>query len=315
MNQRLIFSGPAAIHKMGQALLPSSAQGSLPRLLIFLLFLALSGSAAAQLNRQEVLLKMLDGSELIGKLIAEDQTSLIIETTSLGQLNILRSEVKVLIRSPEGGRAGWHATRDAARNIFGPTTGYNPPKGKGYYQNYMLLVNQVHYGLTDHFSLGMGLELASLLENALQLPSVALYPKVSIPVVENQFQIGLGAVFTHLADFGPSTFDFVNYYTALTYGPPDRHISVGLGYTRIDGDYSASPLYILGGQYRFTRSFALATENWLARGPTQGSLLSLSGRIIGQRTSWDLGVILLVYHEFFGNEIIPLPLLGFTVPF
>jgi hypothetical protein len=282
--------------------------------------LVLLFSCSAWLNAQSkkpVFVQLRDGTELRGELVAEDAAHLLIETPSLGTLSIRRSEVMALIHAPEGkGKpASWLPGRDAARNIFGPTTGYGPAKGRGYYQNYMLFVSQVQVGLTDFFSLGAGIELVSLLNDISELPSIALYPKFALPVVKDKFQIGLGAVVVHLADYGPSTFDFVTYYTALTYGPPDRFFSVGLGYTAIDGEHSASPVYILGGQYRFTRNFALVTESWLARGPARGSLISLGARIIGQRVSWDLGGIFVLDHSFFGSDIIPLPLIGFTVPF
>lgn len=263
-----------------------------------------------------VLLRLRDGTEISGNVLSEDKDHIIIESASLGKLNIQRSQISMVEYFQPGAlRRDWFPARSNGRNLFSPVTGFNPAKGEGYYQNFMLFVNQAFYGITDNFSMGVGLEFASLVGGSSEFPSIALYPKFTIPVVENKFQVGLGAVVTHLSEYGPSTIDFSCYYTALTYGSPDRYFSAGLAFAHEDGDFQPGPIYIIGGQYRLTRSFALVTENWIAD-PLQGSLISLSGRLIGRKISWDFAMMIVVDNSFsFGVDLYPIPLLGLTVPF
>lgn len=284
--------------------------------LCLLLNLFLMGSLLAQeSNGRAARIRLLDGTELSGAVLSEDKDNIIIESSSLGKLNIARNKISALEYYSKNPGAGWFSTRTGGRNIFSPVTGFGPGKGEGYYQNFMLFANQAFFGATRHFSIGMGVEFASLVGGSSEFPSIAFYPKFTLPVVENKFQVGLGAIVSHLSEYGASTFDFSCYYAALTYGSPDRHFSVGLAYTHEDGDFQPAPIYILGGQYRLSRRFALTSDNWIAD-PLQGSLLTFGGRILGQKASWDLALMVVVDNSFtFGADLYPVPLLGVTVPF
>ncbi|MCB0571452.1 MAG: hypothetical protein KDC66_16895 [Phaeodactylibacter sp.] len=276
--------------------------------------------AAQEEGGRSVEIIMLDGTRLTGLVLSEDKDYIIIESKSLGKLNIPRAQARSVeyfqaSANGSGNEGYWFPARADGRMIYSPVTGFAPRKGEGYYQNFMLFVNQVFYGFTDNFSMGVGMEFASLVGGASEFPSIALYPKFTLPIDGDKLNLGVGAIVSHLSEYGPSTFDFSCYYAALTYGTPDRYLSAGLAYAHEDGEFQPAPIYVLGAQYRFTRRFALATDNWIAD-PLEGSLYTLGARLIGRKASWDFAMMVVVDKTpFFGADLYPLPLLGLSVPF
>lgn len=283
------------------------------RLLLPGLFLILSLALHAQEKEKRIARVLLkDGSELVGEVILENNVQLVLETRSLGKVNVLHEEVSLIAYGSAFEGRIWRETLDDMRNIVGPGTGYNLPKGQGYYQNTMLFINQFYYGITDHFSLGAGVELFTLFDPFNEFPVVGIFPKYTIPIEEGKVNVGLGALLLSTPDTR-TAFDLNVFYGALTLGPRGRNFSFGLGYVLNEGRLNPSPVFSIGGQYRVSPRMAFIGESWFGR-PMEGGAFSAGIRLIGKRrATWDFTLVGVANNGFV--EVSPLPLVGLTAPF
>ena len=205
--------------------------------------------------------------------------------------------------------------RDLPNNtsVFLVPTGFGMDQGEIYYQNYSLLFNQIHFGASEEFSLGFTFEWLSLLTSLDSIdtyaPGFVITPKVSIPVIEDELQLGLGAFFAEI----PNTDAFIDLAFVLgtaTYGTEDKNISLGFGFGLIEGEFAALPTVFLSGQYRFSNRLAVIGESGIIPGPNLG-FSNLAMRLIGRKLHWDLGLITIGAK---GEVTQSIPLVGLVVP-
>jgi hypothetical protein len=114
--------------------------------------------------------------------------------------------------------------------LFGNSLGLE--KGTGYFQNVLLIFNNVQFGISDNFSLGGGLFPGFLFgddfffgDNSTPL---WLLPSLSIPVVENSFSLGINGMFIALLGGDASAIALIN--ATATYGNHRNNVTFGLGY-------------------------------------------------------------------------------------
>lgn len=235
-----------------------------------------------------------------------------LKTEKLGELRISRTDIRLLepvkgeIR--EGGRV-WFENPQATRYFWAPN-GYGLRAGEGYYQNVWVLFNQASIGLTDNFSMGVG-TLPLFLFNGTSTP-VWITPKVSVPVIKDQFNLGAGALAG--AVLGEAESGFGILYGVSTFGSRDRNLTLGLGYGYAAGSWANSPLFTLSGIMRVGKNGYLLTENYYMSVDEMSLMLfSAGGRLMIKRIGLDVGLFL----PFSGEEeefFIALPWLGFSVP-
>lgn len=199
-----------------------------------------------------------------------------------------------------------------ANGLFLVPSGFGPKKGELYYQNLTIFFNQVQYGASDQFSIGLTFELFSLLaaidSNRYQ-PGFALSPKVSIPIIEEEVHLGLGAMFVEIPD-SEEFLDLGFVLGTVTFGKEDRHVSAGLGFGLVEGDFSVQPIYLWSGQYRLSRRWHFMSENtWIPAAKL--GLFNFGFRYRGRQVHWDLGLIIAGEK---GKPFDQLPLLGLIVP-
>lgn len=204
------------------------------------------------------------------------------------------------------------APSPTANGVFLVPSGFGPDKGEVYFQNLTVFFNQFQFGASEHFSVGVSFELLSLLaalDSAQYRPGFTISPKVSVPVDGQDVQLGFGAMFVEI----PDTDEFLDLGFVLgtgTYGQEDRHISLGLGFGLIEGEFSVQPIYLLSGQYRLTRRWQLISENiWIPAAKL--GMFNFGLRARGRQIHWDLGLI--VSGES-GKQFDRFPILGFVVP-
>lgn len=289
-------------------------------LLLGLIFLTPLSSTFAQDNPQNVEVKMKDGSSIIGELIAETPEKIVIKNNTLGEVTILRSniaEYRTLRSIITKDGVYWHENPNPTRNIYGPT-GYGLRQGEGYYQNFMVFLNQVSYGFSDNFTIGVGVEIASILfglnEGAdSNFPGFTITPKFSFPIKEDQWNVGVGVLAVHI----PSTeklFSLGIVYGVSTWGTRENNVTLGLGFGVAEGEFTGKPIVTLAGNYRTGRRFGLVTENWFIPFDGEyGSLISFGGRYIGERITWDFALFGVSADG--GFFISPVPLIGLSFPF
>ena len=136
----------------------------------------------------------LDGNEYIGIILEQTTETIRIKTDKLGEISIPRAEIKRITqltatKSKDG--TYWLDNPQATRYFWAPN-GYSLKKGEGYYQNVWVLFNQAVYGLTDHFSAGVGVMPLFLFGGA-STPAW-ITAKFSVPVVKDKFNMGAGAL-------------------------------------------------------------------------------------------------------------------------
>jgi hypothetical protein len=251
-----------------------------------------------------------DGNEFIGRIVTQDQTTIVFQTEKFGEITINKSDVKSIIailkgRSQDG--SYWFENPQATRYFWQPN-GYGLRKGESYYQNIWIFFNQVSVGVTDNFSIGLGIVPLFLFAGA---PTpVWITPKFSIPIAADKFNLGAGALMGTVLGEEESGFGIA--YGVSTFGSRDKNVSVGLGYGYAGGDWATSPTISLSAMIRTGERGYFITENYyIGSGGDNLVLLSLGGRRIVKRVGIDFALVMPVD----AGDFFAFPILGLTVPF
>lgn len=210
---------------------------------VFAMFFLMPLSLDAQNEKDSTLWQLItkDDNEYIGKIKEQQDSLLFFDDRKLGLLKIAQSDVKRLKPVDKNKiKKGkfWGDNPQASRYFFAPN-GYGLKKGEGYYQNVMLFLNQVSYGFTDNFTLGIGLVPTFLVSSDATVP-VWLTPKFSIPVVKDKFNLGVGMLAGAVLGDGGGSFGIA--YGSATVGSRNTNLSVGLGYGMVEGEWSDAPV-------------------------------------------------------------------------
>ncbi|WP_423129196.1 hypothetical protein [Gaoshiqia sp. Z1-71] len=282
--------------------------------LIFSLFL-LSFTAKAQEEQKATDIYQVetrDGNIFRGKLLHENENEVVLETGTLGEITIKRADIKrmeTLDKVKQVGTDYWTEHPQDVRYLW-TSTGYGLRKGTGYYQNVWIFFNQFAYGVTDNFSVGLGLVPLFLFEGTSS--PFWLTPKLSVPVVEDKFSLGVGALLGTVV--GEDHTGFGMFYGVATIGSRQKNLSFGAGWAYAVGEISERPVFNISGMIRTGRKGYLLTENYFFDADEGfGAMLSLAGRsIIGHKVGIDYGGMIPVGEDIGLNVI---PWLGLTVPF
>lgn len=280
-------------------------------------FLLLSGSIVAQDLKiptdttQLTSVETKDGNEFVGYVMGIEADYLVLKTEQFGRVTIRKLDIKSIRpvsqkQIVEG--EYWYENPYSTRYFFGPN-GYGLHKGEGYYQNAWIWFNQVSYGFSDNFTLGVGMIPLFIFAGA---PTpVWLTPKVSIPLKRDMLNLGVGGLFAFV--LGEDSGSFGVAYGQMTIGSRDRNMNLGLGYGYAGDSWANTPTVTISGMYRTGKKFALLTENYLFdAGDETFVLLSFGGRFIGRRVAIDAGLFIPTQTD---GEVIGIPWLGVNVPF
>lgn len=255
-----------------------------------------------------------DGNVYFGKIIFRNDTALVLKTEKLGELKFIIADVKYIkMLSPEKVAKGeqWFENPYSSRYFYLPN-GYGLNKGEGYYQNTWVLFNQVSYGITNNFSLGLGL-IPTFLFGADGAP-VWITPKISFPVKENKWNVGVGAIVGTYIESGNQNPGLGIVYGVSTFGSRDENFTIGAGYAFAAGEWSSNPVISIGGTVRTGRKHYLVTENYIIFADGEGgSLIWLGGRFVSTHVAIDYGFIIPTFPEM--DRLIAIPWLSLTVPF
>lgn len=282
-------------------------------LFLFLLFgLTLSFSGVhAQVNKNIVLdtsvtylIKLTDKSEFVGHYVERTPDYLVFRTPAVSRLQIAFDRiVSIQELSPSNvkGNVYWSPNPRPTNYFFWPSA-INLKKGEGYFQNNMLFLNSVHYGVTDNFSIGGGLEFISLFMGT---PILFFTPKVTFPAGKN-FHAGAGVLLVTIPEEGSGGF----LYGSATAGSIEHNLSGSVGFGFAGGEFSSIPLVNISGMTRVSRKLMLMSENWIFPIPDETvSAFSFGVRFLGDKIAADVG---LVYSPEAGT---PFPIAGFSVKF
>lgn len=257
-------------------------------------------------------IETIDGNEYIGVIIERSADKIRLKTDKLGEISILNKDVKrvtevAAARLKNG--TYWLDNPQSTRYLWAPNA-YNLKKGEGYYQNVWILFNQAVYGITDHFSAGVGVMPLFLFAGASTPAWITL--KYSVPVVKHKVNVGAGALVGTV--IGETNSNFGILYGITTFGSRDKNINIGMGWGFAGGKMARNPTVNISGMIRTGAKGYFITENYFIGTPDNFVvLMSLGGRRIIKNFGLDYGLLLPLGADI--NTFIAIPWLGFTVPF
>jgi hypothetical protein len=278
---------------------------------LFLFILTLSVKSQTTSDTTLVNIGTVDGNEFIGQIVIEDSLKIVIKTEKLGEISIFKTDIKrqeiLEVQQIKEGKY-WFPNPQSTRYLWSPN-GYGLKKGEGYYQNIWVLWNQFAYGLSDNFSIGGGI-IPLFLFGGTPTP-VFITAKFSIPVVENKFNLGAGAIAGTI--LGEEETGFGILYGISTFGTPDNNVTFGLGYGFAGGEWASSPMININGMFRVSSRGYFITENYyINAGGENVVLITLGGRSIIKKAALDYGLVIPIADI---GQFVAIPWLGFTVPF
>jgi hypothetical protein len=252
------------------------------------------------------------GQTLIGTIVSETDDTVVLDTRELGEVRLDRSTVARLTQiDPDRLRDGqyWYPNPQSTRYFFAPNA-LGIPQGEGYYQNTWVLLNNVNYGVSDHFSLGGGT--VPLFLFGAEIVPVWILPKVSFPGPRDRVHLAggavLGGVFGDEGGGGASLL-----YGSATVGSRDRNATLGVGYGYADGSLTETPAVTLSGMTRVGQSLYLVTENYIFPGPETATVVSAGVRWAPENFAVDFALFRPLSGDTGG--VFGLPWLGITIPF
>lgn len=257
-----------------------------------------------------VTLSLRDGSRLVGRVVAEDESSVRVVTSGGLEVTVPRASIV----SPAEARevAGDSARLDPnySRLMFAPTA--RPLKrGEGYFSDYELLFPGVAYGVTDNVTLAGGFSVIPGLGLREQLFYIS--PKIGFDLGERT-SVAVGGL---IAGLGAEDTESVGVGFAVgTFGSPKHSVTMGVGVGSTSSAFSdAVPILMAGGTTTVSRHVALVGETWIALDDDfrlSEQPFGVGVRLFSDRMSADVGLILV--GELL-DEGFPIPWLSVTYHF
>jgi hypothetical protein len=235
-----------------------------------------------------VTLRLTDGTELVGRVVAASDSSVALVTPAGLQVKVPRTAL-----------VSWHARAGAivrgrlvqedpnvSRLFFAPTA-RTLPAGDGYFGDYYLFFPVVAYGVTDRFTISGGMSLIPAVSLGDQLYFIA--PKVGL-VRTPSLGLAVGVLYGGAALASEGASGGVAY-AAGTLGSEDHAITVGLGWPFVVGQGgTTSPWGMLGAETRLSDRLKLLAELWKL--PAADEIPGVFGlRFFGERMAVDFGLI------------------------
>jgi hypothetical protein len=248
-----------------------------------------------------------DGSRFVGKFIERRADTVVLQTETMGLIYLAESQIKSIdeagkIKESSSSNSAWFRNPYAAQGVFLPT-GIGLKKGEGNYQNLMLALNSVQYGITDNFSLGAGLEIISLVVSG--RPGVIyVQPKLSYSFTE-KFHVS-GGSYLFINSFDSQSSLVALPFANLTYGNRDNNVTIG---TFISTQSNSGQLILIGGQVRAAKKLGFVGEVYLSEGI---ALITLGARFMTETFNLNFGVFTVGNN---GSSTNTIPYIGFTIPF
>lgn len=230
------------------------------------------------------------------------------------------------------------STNVSGSRYFISPTAIGLKRGEGYYQNYLLSNNQFNYGLTNHISMGISLNLfpLSIIETASEeeiesgsnddLVGFMISPMYTSFTKDEIFNVGFGGLIINR----PNTKEVVDIfamYGCTTIGTKLNNFTLGFGIDpRKPEDYDpdaivsisiTAVIFAAAGSLQVGKQVALITDNWaVVHDEYSTAFFSLGARYLGKRFSLDLAIVgSTPESEQFNLKVSPIPLIGLNIPF
>jgi hypothetical protein len=256
-------------------------------------------------------IETVDGNIFIGSIVSDHPDTIILKTTSLGEIRIPKNTIisrTVLKKVINVDGKIWLPNPQSSRYFWAPN-GYGLDKGTSYYQNIWILYNQFSVGFTDNFSVGAGI-MPLFLFAGTSTP-FWIVPKFSIPVAKDKFNIGAGAFLGTI--LGEDSGIFGLLYGTTTFGSRDKNVSFGLAYGFAQDDWLKIPVINFSTMIRVSPKSYFLTENYVITAEGEAVvLLSFGGRSIIRNIGLDYSLWIPFGADM--DTFVAIPFLGITVP-
>ncbi len=269
------------------------------------------GETSSDATGRNTVFRLKDGSQVAGTFVRRDSTMITVRKRN-GRLTYFEPELLVRVdtvqASPKPSNLA-DANDQVFTSWFSPwlvagQTAYNAEKGRFYYRNTFLLLNEFDYGITRHWSIGATVnpffkefESNSQARETILGATVRFSSKLTFPIGK-QFRFGVNAIYR------PSQkgyFYRLNQQIVLqglmSFGDSQRNATLGYG-VRILPDYTATSNRIsfisVGVMHKISRNLTFLSDNTfnlnLFYGNTSAEL-SLALRLNRRRHAFDLGAL------------------------
>ncbi|MBI1966912.1 MAG: hypothetical protein HYS40_02885 [Gemmatimonadetes bacterium] len=244
-----------------------------------------------------VAIRLTDGSELIGRVVAADDTALIVVTNAGLRVVVPRAAVGSW-RAMRGHMAGgaYRLTDPNVSRLFFAPTGRNLQAGEGYFADYFLFFPFVAVGVHDRLTVAAGMSLFPGASS--QLLYVA--PKIGVAQGE-RLNFAVGGIYASLPE---GEGNIGAGYAALTVGSEDAAATFLAGYPFADGEFTDAPGFVGGGEARLSARTKFLAEVWKLPGVDE--LPAVFGlRFFGERIAVDFGLVHVIGADTEGFPFFP----------
>jgi hypothetical protein len=254
----------------------------------------------------EIVLK--DGSKINGKILKQENGVVQIMTKNLGTVELKQENITSMNQLDEGtipttNDKGWTENPSPVSYFVSPSA-QTLSKGQIELRNIWVVYNEVMFGVSDNFNVGVGI-----------VPTVGLpvifSAKLSIPLADN---VKLGASSTNVFILGVNsssirTGGIANLF--MTIGDRDGSLTLGTAFGHTNFNFSSTVGYNIAGNIRLGNRVSLVGEYSFtpsAANQNEGGVLIIGPKFIWRKITLDFGIPIVVSNGFVSS----IPILGAT---
>lgn len=232
-----------------------------------------------------------DGSQVLGRVVSWDSTTLVIRKRN-GQLTYADPALVETIQNP---------SPPGPENPFAPfmtlnPTAYSVDAGRLYYRNVLLFYNEFTYGITPYWSIGTSLVPVMWFFEGNGPGAITFQSKVSFPI-GSVVRIGGNVVYQPSRNYEllkpNATWDL---QAMASLGDSQRNITIGYGRSSTNIKEARQPYFTVSALLKLSSGVSFITDNTLYTNQNRfytgtGSLFSAAVRFDRPRHTFDLGVM------------------------
>ncbi len=283
---------------------------------LFIVFI-FSGSAAWTLSpaqaqdqqeAQPVRIVLVDGSRLVGMILEEADDAIRFRTASGVEMTLPRDQIKAVETMRGAMEDGDFVRYDPNRTrLFFAPTARSQRSGQGYFALYEVFFPYVSVGVGNVASLGGGITLIP------GSPEQLMYGAAKFTLYERRNMAFAAGAFAATNTGADGSAGFV--LGVGTFGPPNRALTLGVGFGFGNGDFEETAVFLIGGEVQLSNNVKLISENYVIPSIEDAVLVSGGIRFFGERLAADfsLATIPAILDETEGFPF--LPWIGFAYNF
>lgn len=244
-----------------------------------------------------VALHLSDGSDVTGRVVAADDSSLTLLTFAGARVTVPRRSI--VSWRPQVGRVtaqGFQRSDASSSRLFFAPTARTLPAGSGYFTDYYIVFPTVGFGVSDRVMVSGGV---SVIPGSDQL--VYFAAKVGV-VRKPTAAVAVGAFWATVPAESDASLGMG--YAVTTLGSEDHAITLLGGVPFTTHDLAPQPLFVVGGETRIGSGSKLMVEAWKL--PEEDAVPVLFGvRAFGKQLSAGFGLVYVFPNSIEGWPFIP----------